>query len=76
MVMLAKAEFPDSSLPNSPWSKTAGKDLLLICSPMPFIHSYISWLKGRGMVRGVPALGWFASALNKAWLMRLVCNIH
>ena len=47
MVMLAKAEFPDSSLPNSPWSKTAGKDLLLICSPMPFIHSYISYMAER-----------------------------
>ena len=49
MVMLAKAEFPDSSLPNSPWSKTAGKDLLLICSPKPFIDSFITYMAGRAL---------------------------
>ena len=72
MVMLAEAEFPESSLAHGPWSNTAGKDLLLICSPMPYINSFIAYLAEmahRGARRIRTRL---ASARCKACVKRLV----
>ncbi len=71
--MLAKAVFPDSSLPHSPWSNTAGKDLLLICSPMPFVITFITctveW--ARHGARHICA--WSASiSVEQSCCMRLV----
>jgi hypothetical protein len=72
MVMLAKAEFPESSLAHGPWSDTAGKDLLLICSPMPYINSFIAYLV-EGAHHGARHIRTgFASAWCKAWVKRLV----